>query len=772
MKTAVKSSPPTARLTFARVDRRLAILLFALSLGVYTRTLAPGLLFGDPGEFHFAAWRFGLAHPTGYPLYLLLGGAWQHLAALFGADPAFSLNLFSALLAATTVALFYLAVLAWLPQRDTPARIAAVFAALLVAVNPTFWSQALIAEVYALHALFIAAFLLLTALHAQSPIHPISQSPLPFFPSPLFPLSLLLGFALSHHRTALFLLPGYLLWLLWRQNQNADSTDFADFRRFLSALIRPIPSTGRRVEPVETSGHRRAIRILPLSQWAAVIAGLALPQILYLYIPLRSGADASPWLYPQLGGERLALYTPTLRGFIDYITGSVFAVSFFGPAQAAARILEAANLWLAHFTWPGLALALLGLVLLVRGAMQRDDSNADSAEDADFTDEIRVSFNPCIQATSLLLLTLPAFGLLQIFNLFYGIGDIYVFYIPLYLIAGLWAAWGVAWLVGRRRTADDGRQTTDDGRRTTDAARSPQHAARSTQHAARSTQHAARSTQHAARSTQHAARSTQYAFWLLLLLTLPLSLFLTHLPAIDQSRNTAARGMWDAILAAQPPDDAILVSNDRNEIVPLYYLQAVEGKAVGLTGLFPLLTPEERFADVAAVTATALAGERPVYFIKAMAGLEARFDLEEATPPLIRVVGVVGEGEVERRLDLDYGPLTLLGYGVGQQGESPTISLYWRVEERLAGDFTSSVQLFTATGQWLAQDDRPPGGVFYPTSLWKPGEVLRDTHLFPPGSTDGVGRMHVLFYTRAPQAAADGAPEFVHLAPVLEIGLP
>jgi len=118
MKTAVKSSPPTARLTFARVDRRLAILLFALSLGVYTRTLAPGLLFGDPGEFHFAAWRFGLAHPTGYPLYLLLGGAWQHLAALFGADPAFSLNLFSALLAATTVALFYLAVLAWLPQRD------------------------------------------------------------------------------------------------------------------------------------------------------------------------------------------------------------------------------------------------------------------------------------------------------------------------------------------------------------------------------------------------------------------------------------------------------------------------------------------------------------------------------------------------------------------------------------------------------------------------------------------------------------------------------
>ena len=77
--------------------------LFALGLGVYSRTLAPGLLFGDAGEFQFAAWRFGLAHPTGYPLYLLLGGSWQHLAALFGVDPATSLNAFSAFLAAATV---------------------------------------------------------------------------------------------------------------------------------------------------------------------------------------------------------------------------------------------------------------------------------------------------------------------------------------------------------------------------------------------------------------------------------------------------------------------------------------------------------------------------------------------------------------------------------------------------------------------------------------------------------------------------------------------
>ncbi|MBX3054249.1 MAG: DUF2723 domain-containing protein [Caldilineaceae bacterium] len=668
MKTAVKSTSPTPHTQtprFSRLDRRLAILLFALCLGIYSRTLAPGLLFGDPGEFQFAAWRFGLAHPTGYPLYLLLGGSWQHLAALFGVDPAFALNAFSALLAAAAVALFYLAVLGWLPDRAPSARIAALFAALLMGVNPTLWSQALIAEVYAFHALFVVLFLLLASRYTRSSAQPQTQSPA-HASFHLLILSSLLGLSLTHHRTTLFLLPGFALWLFW-QGRNRWQT-------------------GR--------------------GWAALIGGLALPQLLYLYIPLRSGAVASPWLYPKIGGETLALYTPTLQGFIDFLTGSIFAVSFLSPTQALARLPEAANLWLVHFTWPGLVLALLGLGVLIR---QR--------------------------RWSLLLLTLPAALLLQIFNLFYGIGDIYVFYIPLYLFAALWAGWGVAWLMGM---ADRRRQATSDGP-----------------------------------DTQHTIRNAQLALWFLLLLTLPISLFITHLPAMDQSGNRAARRMWNTILAGDPPGNAILVSNDRNEIVPLYYLQAVEGKAPGLTGLFPLLTPEARFADVGAVTETALAaGDRPVFLIKEMAGLEAKFDLAPAAPPLIRVVGGVSAAEITRRLDLTYGPLTLLGYDVGQRGESLSLSLFWRVNESLVERYTSSVQLFAAGGQWLAQDDRPPGGDYYPTSLWKVGEVVRDTHLFPLGSGEAAGKMQVLFYARRPETGNDTEAELIHLAPVLEIGLP
>ena len=114
MKTSVKFTP-TISIRTSAVDRRLALLLVAFTLGWYTRTLPPGLLMGDPGEFQLAAWRFGLAHPTGYPLYLILGGIWQRLLAILGVEPATALNLLSTIFGALTVGLFYLLMVRWLP---------------------------------------------------------------------------------------------------------------------------------------------------------------------------------------------------------------------------------------------------------------------------------------------------------------------------------------------------------------------------------------------------------------------------------------------------------------------------------------------------------------------------------------------------------------------------------------------------------------------------------------------------------------------------------
>ncbi|MBK8798343.1 MAG: DUF2723 domain-containing protein [Anaerolineales bacterium] len=103
-----------------RLDRQIALVLAAVVIGLLVRATPLDLLPGDAGEFQFAAWAFGLAHATGYPLYLLAGGAWQHLWALVGVAPALSLNILSAVFAGAAAPLFYLRC-RWMPAPGRPA---------------------------------------------------------------------------------------------------------------------------------------------------------------------------------------------------------------------------------------------------------------------------------------------------------------------------------------------------------------------------------------------------------------------------------------------------------------------------------------------------------------------------------------------------------------------------------------------------------------------------------------------------------------------------
>ncbi|MEJ5200207.1 MAG: DUF2723 domain-containing protein, partial [Anaerolineae bacterium] len=133
-------------------DATLAVVVALLAFALYLRTLAPGVLGGDSGEFQFAAWLGGFAHPTGYPLYLLMGWLWTHVVPW--GDPAWRMNLLSAIWGAAAVGMFYLLAAQLLPscvtsQRTNTSwwstvggRVSAFFAAMLFAVTPTFWSQA------------------------------------------------------------------------------------------------------------------------------------------------------------------------------------------------------------------------------------------------------------------------------------------------------------------------------------------------------------------------------------------------------------------------------------------------------------------------------------------------------------------------------------------------------------------------------------------------------------------------------------------------------
>ncbi|MBI4493902.1 MAG: DUF2723 domain-containing protein, partial [Chloroflexi bacterium] len=119
----------------------------------YWRTLHPTVHTFDVAEFAAGAWDLGLVHNPGYPTYLLLAHLFQLLPL---GDPAYRLNLLSALAASLTVAL--LAQLVWTLVR---ARLPALVAALLFAYSAPQWSEAIIATPYTLNTAALALELLL-----------------------------------------------------------------------------------------------------------------------------------------------------------------------------------------------------------------------------------------------------------------------------------------------------------------------------------------------------------------------------------------------------------------------------------------------------------------------------------------------------------------------------------------------------------------------------------------------------------------------------------
>ena len=56
--------------------------------------------------------------------------------------------------------------------------------------------------------------------------------------------------------------------------------------------------------------------------------------------------------------------------------------------------------------------------------------------------------------------------------------------------------------------------------------------------------------------------------------------------------------------------------------------------------------------------------------------------------------------------------------------------------------------MLAGNGEKLAQSDQQPGGVFYPSSLWRPGETLLDRHelTIPSSAAPGPYRLLVGLY--------------------------
>jgi hypothetical protein len=304
--------------------------LASLAFAVYLDTLAPTVTFIDSGELGSDAIVLGIAHPTGYPLFTLLGWLFVHIP--LGMQPIFQLNVLSAILCASALFVFFQCFVLLLSatfaggetQLDQkskpriPTLLAATTGALTLGFSETYWSEALSVEVYSLH-LFLISLVLLLFLKSLQGSNPLIRSEAEGV-SPLgawHGFAFVLGLSFANHMTTLLLIPGlcYLFFATHRFSREAC----------LKLLYAAPP----------------------------FLLGLSV----YLYLPIRAAQNpVLNWGNPS-----------TLETFLWHVTGKQYRVWFLSSAETAVKqfnyFLEALP---SEFAYVPLVLAPVGLIHLYR----------------------------------------------------------------------------------------------------------------------------------------------------------------------------------------------------------------------------------------------------------------------------------------------------------------------------------------------------------------------------------------------------------------------
>lgn len=342
----------------------------ALVFGLYLATLAPTTLpydlpeLRDAGVLQVKAAVLGIPDYTGYPTWVMLGKLFTYLP--FG-DVAYRVNLSSAVYAALAVLFVYL-----IGLRLTRRASAAVAGALAFGLGRVLWSQAVIAEVYTLNALLVAATLYALLVWRDTRRDRY-----------LLLVCFLMGLALTDHLTSGLLIPAVLLFV-----------GLVEWRKLLQAG-------------------------LVLKGIGLFLVGL-LP---YVYIPVRASMDYLPRGF-EWGQPLIRAHPPdTFYGFWVLVSGGNWKGRMF--SQSPRDLLEELGLYLDYLTGGPLGQFNPLLVLAAVGGLAylvyRD--------------------RPAAAALGLLFV-----GWL-VYALGYDIEDIFVYFIPTYLVLCVWMAAGLGGLL-------------------------------------------------------------------------------------------------------------------------------------------------------------------------------------------------------------------------------------------------------------------------------------------------------------------------------------
>ncbi|MBK8985695.1 MAG: DUF2723 domain-containing protein [Chloroflexi bacterium] len=297
------------------------LFVLAALLPIYLLTMPHAVGQADTFEFQVVAPQLGIAHPTGYPLFLLLG-------KLFTLVPihtvAWRLNV-----GVMVYGLAALSLLFGLGYRLRARGEVAVLTAVALGLTPTFWSQAIEAEVYTLHALIVVAALFVmreiggwafdkeTGRQGEGETGRTGGKRT----ITLALLFFLLGLGLTNHLTTIFLLPAAFLTLLFKRH--AAKIHNSQF----------------------TIHNSQFLLLLPLA--------FLLPLLLYAYLPIRWAA---------IHGEPIGL-----SRFVDWVLGGRFqgALQWRAWLDDPTRYEVVGRIFLANWGWANLALVGVGLFYLL-----------------------------------------------------------------------------------------------------------------------------------------------------------------------------------------------------------------------------------------------------------------------------------------------------------------------------------------------------------------------------------------------------------------------
>jgi hypothetical protein len=638
--------------------------LFVLTFIVYLSTLSPTLGEADSFEFQVVSYTLGIAHPSGYPLYILLGKLFTFLPL---GNVAYRVNLVSPLFASLAVVCLYLCLV-----HLTQHRAISLLAALTFAFSRTFWSQAVIAEVYTLNAFFVALvfYLLLKgkvrstngtrlinadrptmkssgyraaphqwgsnpATSDKSPIHrALLRSWATSSPSGL--TAFIYGLSLTNHLTMALLAPAMAIYVLLTKRR-----PFTNMKKVLptmsEGLLTEFPSPRS-----ETFGDQRAFGLWALN--FGLLLGLFLLGLsAYLYIPLRG---------PALHGRSIAL-----SEFVNWVLGSRFQGALHWDAWLTdpERYHILGRLILQQYGWVGLMLGLLGLVWL-------------------FTKRRREA-----------ILLLTAYVAYFIYGLNYYVPDISAFIIPAHLIFAIWIGAGLhaLWQAASSWTLDSLLITCFSLLITLPLlwTNLPQ-----------------------VDMSQHGWEAYRWGEYVL-------GLDIAPGAAILADSEKIAPLYYLQRVEGMRPDLDIIVMGDEAGYRQQLETRIAQGQTVYLARYLPGL--EGRF------------------LLRSLGPL-----VEVGTTPLTSTVRSPKSEVRSLKSDGFGQNIRLLGYDADSLDIKPPdqlrLTLFWQAVDRIDTNYHVRLRLVSESGHvWLEEEGRHPVNGYYPTVAWRPGEVVPDFHELP-----------------------------------------